>query len=96
LRPGRARRQAQVEPGRASDWLELAITKPPENGELELIDMNAVPAYTAPNPHTKCNDKSVNAKGLHTPTRADLTKIEVEFIDSGGLRSATKFVITVK
>jgi hypothetical protein len=56
--------------------------------------MNTIPTYTAPNPRTKCNDKSVNAKGLqYTPTKAGPDEIEVEFIDSGGFRSATKFVI---
>jgi hypothetical protein len=40
------------------DWMELTITKPPENGEARLIDMNTIPNYTAPNPRTKCNDKS--------------------------------------
>jgi hypothetical protein len=79
------------------DWIEVTITKPPENGEARLIDMNTIPYYTAPNPRTKCNDKSVKAQGLqYAPTKAGPDEIEVEFIDSGGSRSVTKFVITVE
>jgi hypothetical protein len=79
------------------DWIELTITKPPENGEARLIDMNTIPNYTAPNPRTKCNDKSVKARSLqYIPAKAGPDEIEVEFIDSGGSRSVTKFIITVK
>jgi hypothetical protein len=50
--------------------------------------------FTPSYPHTKCNDKSVKAKGLgYAPTKAGLGEIKVEFIDSGGARSVTKFVI---
>jgi hypothetical protein len=79
------------------DWIELTITKRPENGELRLIDMNTIPNYTAPNPRTKCNDKSVKARGLqYIPAKAGPDEIEVEFIDSGGSHLITRFVITVK
>jgi hypothetical protein len=59
--------------------------------------MNTVPNYTAPNPRVKCNDKTVKARGLqYTPTKAGADEIEVEFIDSTGSRTVTKFIITVK
>jgi hypothetical protein len=75
----------------------MTITKPPENGEAQVIDLNTIPAYTAPNPRAKCNDRSFKAKGVvYTPTKAGSDEIEVEFIDSFGSRAVTKFVITVK
>jgi hypothetical protein len=59
------------------DWYELTITRPPENGEAKLIDGNTVPNYTAPNPRTKCNDKSVKARGLqYTPTKAGTRAVQ--------------------
>jgi hypothetical protein len=55
----------------------MTITKPPENGEARVIDRNTIPTYTAPNPRTKCNERSVKAKGvLYTPTKAGSDEIE--------------------
>jgi hypothetical protein len=79
------------------DRYEITITKPPENVEAKLIDVNTIPNYTAPNPRVKCNDKSVKARGLeYTPAKAGTDEIEVEGIDSGGSCVTYKFNITVK
>src|SRR5215467_11469644 len=72
------------------DWNEVKIVKPPKNGEAKLVDGTTFPAYTAPNPRTKCNEKSVNARMLeYTPAQgyAGPDSIQLEAIDSGGSRS---------
>jgi hypothetical protein len=82
-----------------TDWIEVKIIKAPENGEAKLIDGNAFPAYTAPNPRVKCNDRSVKAKGLeYVPTKgyAGDDQIIVEMIDNGGSHGTYTFNITVK
>jgi len=81
------------------DWVEVKITKSPENGEAKLVDGNTRANYTAPNPRVKCNDKSTKARVLeYIPTKgyAGPDAIEVELIDSTGARVLYTFNITVK
>ena len=52
------------------DWVQVWITKSPENGEAKLVDGTTTPNYTAPNPRVKCNDKAIKASTLeYTPTK---------------------------
>ena len=81
------------------DWNEVKIVKPPKNGEAKLVDGTTFPGYTAPNPRTKCNEKSVNASMLeYTPAQgyAGPDSIQLESIDSGGSRARYTINITVK
>ena len=82
-----------------SDWMDVKLTKSPENGEAKLVEMMTQANYNAPNPRVKCNGKSVKSTALqYTPHKGYVgsDSIEVEMINTAGQRNTYTYNITVK
>lgn len=82
-----------------TDWMHVEITKEAEHGVSNVVDADVLPAYAAPNPRVRCNDKAVRARALeYTPTESyqGSDSVIVEIIDSYGNRNVWKFELTVR
>jgi hypothetical protein len=81
------------------DWVDVRVTKAPDNGEAKMVEGNTFPNYTAPNPRVKCNEKSIKGHLLeYTPHKgyAGADRVEVEMISSEGTRALYTIKISVK
>jgi hypothetical protein len=83
----------------SSTWMDVKMTKSPENGEAHLKEGAVVVSYSATNPHVRCNGKSTKGMVLEfTPSKGYTGKdsIEVELINEAGQHSTFTYDITVK
>jgi hypothetical protein len=80
-------------------WINVTITKSPENGEAKLADTRRILNFNAPNPRVKCNGRAAKAQALeYTPKKGytGTELIEVESLTSGGNLSTNTYSVTVK